>query len=395
MKHRVSKLVGTFWRQAFMYGLVVAGVISVLFYQLGTLVPSFSLPELAARADANSFYKIVDNPLFLPHKLIQYSFMKVLGEAGTFWMRSASALCALVIIVLFFDIIRSWYSRRIAFMGGALLLTSAWFLHFARLGTPQIMFACSVGLLWVGMKLKSASAPRIRTILASIAIVIACLYVPGLPWLIIPMLIWQRKLIRFELSKIPRWVASLTILGVLIGLTPLVYAFVKDPMLIRDWLMIPARVDIGYFWTNTWHQPIWFTLRGPNLPVYWLGRVPMLDSFSLVMGILGVFVLSRYHLLDRVRAVVAIILLALFLTIFNGWTALVIALPMIFIVVSAGVALFLQQWFTVFPRNPLARFVGVAIVSFVVALACTYNLRHYFIAWPRTPETRAVFSERP
>lgn len=121
----------------------------------------------------------------------------------------------------------------------------------------------------------------------------------------------------------------------------------------------------------------------------------MLDSFSLVMGILGVFVLWRYRLLDRVRAVFVIILFAMLLTIFSGWPTLLIALPMVFVVISTGIALFLQQWFTVFPRNPLARVTGVMIVSFVVLLACTYNMRHYFIAWPRTPDTKAVFTEKP
>lgn len=394
MKHRVSKLVGTFWRQAVLYGLVGLFVGAVLFYQLGTLIPTFSLPELAARADANSIHKIIDNPLFLPHKLMQYAFLW-LGQNGAFWMRAVSALWGLAVVVIFFDIIRSWYSRRIALMGGALLLTAPWFLHFARLGTPQIMFAMTIGLIWVGMKLRSVSSPRIRTILASIALIMICLYVPGLAWIIVPMLFWRRKLIWSEMTKIPRWVRAIAVIGIMVGLAPLVYSFVKDPMLAADWLMIPTAINLGYFWTNTWHQPVWLILRGPALPVYWLGRTPMLDIFSLTMGVLGIFVLSYYRLLDRVKAIIVIILLSMVLTVFNGWTTLVMALPMVFIVISAGIALFLQQWFTVFPRNPLARLVGVSIVSFVVVLACVYNVRSYFIAWPRSPETRAVFTEIP
>lgn len=394
MKNRVSKLVGTFWRQTVLYSLVCIVVIGVLFYQLGTLVPSFSLPEIMARADVNSFNKILSNPLFLPHKLMQYVLIRF-DYTGAFWMRSVSALWGLGILVIFFDIIRGWYTRRVALMGSALLLTSAWFLHFARLGTPQIMFATSIGLLWVGVQLKSTTSPRIRTLLASIVILMCCFYVPGLAWIIIPMVVWQRKLILSEMSKIPRWILALVLLGIVVGLLPMAYAIYNNPIIVRDWLLIPSKFDPGAYWANLWRLPVWPVLRGPDLPVYWLGRVPMLDSFSLVMAVLGIYVLSHYRLLDRVRAVVAIIGLALILTVFNGWITLAIALPLIFVVISAGIALFLQQWFTVFPRNPLARFVGISIVSFVVLLACTYNLRHYFIAWPRSPETVQVFNQQP
>lgn len=390
MKKRVSNLVGVYWRQILGYSLVVAFVITVLWWQLGTLVPGLSAPEVLARGSADSIRKIIENPLFLPHKLVQFAFIQ-LGHPGAFWMRSASALFGVLILVIFFDIIRSWYSQRIALMSTFLLLTSAWFLHFARLGTPQVLFACSIGLLWVGMKLRSHSAPRIRTILASILIVGASLYIPGLAWLIIPLLVWQRKLVAKEFSKIPKVLAAFTMVAIIVGIAPLLYGLLRHPELIRDWLMIPHHLAISGWWSNLWHLPFWLTLRGPQMPVYWLGRVPLLDSFSLVMFVLGIFVLSRYRQLDRVRAIVGIIALALVLAVFAGPVALTIALPLIFIVVAAGVALLLQQWFTIFPRNPLARTVGVLMICFVIGLAGYYNLRSYFVAWPRATPTKQAF----
>lgn len=390
MKKRVQSLVGDFWRQILGYALALAVVIGVLWFQLGTLVPGFSLPELAARTDADSIRKLIENPLFLPHKLVQFIFIQT-GQTDVFWMRTASVLFAVLILALFFDIIRSWYSQRVALMGTFLLLTSAWFLHFARLGTPQILFAFSIGLLWVGMKLRSHTAPRIRTILASIVIVAVSLYVPGLPWLIIPLLIWQRKLILKEFSKIPRVLAFCTGALIAIGMAPLVYGLIMHPGLIRDWLLIPHSIALGQWWSNAWHMPFWLTLRGPQMPVYWLGRVPLLDSLSLVMFVLGIFVLSYYRDLDRVRAIVAIILFSCILGVFVGPVALTIALPLIFIVITAGIALLLQQWFTIFPRNPLARSVGLLMICFVIGLAGYYNLRSYFVAWPRAIETKQVF----
>jgi hypothetical protein len=55
------------------------------------------------------------------------------------------------------------------------------------------------------------------------------------------------------------------------------------------------------------------------------------------------------------------------------------------------VALLLQQWFTVFPRNPLARLIGVLMVSLLVVLSAYYNTRHYFVAWPKNSQTEQVF----
>jgi len=53
----------------------------------------------------------------------------------------------------------------------------------------------------------------------------------------------------------------------------------------------------------------------------------------------------------------------------------------------------LQQWFTVFPRNPFARSAGAILMTIVVLLAAYNGFSQYFIAWPNTPETKAVFTE--
>lgn len=395
MKQSIGRAWGTFWHNYLVYVLVGALIIALLWVQLGSLIPGgyYSQPELLARIDASSLNRLLANPLFLPHKFLQYLLLSA-GLNSPFWMRSVSALFGLVIVVVFYDIIRSWYSRRIAYMGSWLLVTSAWFLHLARLGTPTIMFCTSIALLWVGMRLRSVTTPRVRTIFASIIALLTCVYVPGLVWAILPMLWWQRRLIWREFAKIPRALVAVTWLGVGLALAPLVYGLVRTPSLVRSWLYLPQAWEPSVWLSNLWHIPSWMAFRGPDLPVYWLGRVPLFDVFSLVMLLLGAFVLNYYRLLDRVRAIVAIICLSLILAVFNGWIALAIGLPLLFVVISAGVALFLQQWFTVFPRNPLARGFGIAIVSFVVLLAGAYNLRAYFVAWPRNIETRQEFIYR-
>ena len=390
MKRRIVKLWGNVWRQAAAYVAIGIVVVGMLWWHLGTLLPGLSRPEVLARSQADSFMKLLDNPLFLPHKVIQYLFIRS-GHMGAFWMRTASVLFGLAILLLFYTIVRNWYSRRIALMSSFLLLSSAWFLHFARLGTPQIMYASSLGLIWVGIRMRSSRAPRIRTVLASIIIILSCMYVPGLVWLVVPLLFWQCKLIWNELRKIPKKISFPSLLVMVLGLLPLGFGLAKHPNLIRSWLYLPSHFNLGQIWSNLWHLPFWLVWHGPNMPVYWLGNLALFDIFSLVVLGLGIFVLAHYHSLDRIRVGALIILIALIGTVLNGWVALTIALPVIFLIISSGVALLLQQWFTVFPRNPLARAVGIAMVGLIVLLSGYYNMRHYFVAWPRNSETKQVF----
>lgn len=75
-----------------------------------------------------------------------------------------------------------------------------------------------------------------------------------------------------------------------------------------------------------------------------------------------------------------------------GIDAIYIA-PFLYIIAAAGIALLLQQWFTVFPKNPFARSVGVVLISICISASVAYNLHRYFIAWPHTPEVIREFQQ--
>src|SRR5665647_518804 len=128
MKRKLQRAILHAWSTSAFYigsALVIGGF---LLYRLGTLVPGLSAVELAARASASSGKLIIKNPLNLPHKLIQYGFISF-GLTGAFWMRLASVIFAIIIIVGFYRIIRTWYSVRVALLTTFLLLSSPMFLH--------------------------------------------------------------------------------------------------------------------------------------------------------------------------------------------------------------------------------------------------------------------------
>ncbi len=70
-------------------------------------------------------------------------------------------------------------------------------------------------------------------------------------------------------------------------------------------------------------------------------------------------------------------------------------IPVLYIVMANGIAYMLQSWFTVFPRNPVARTLGVVLLTIVVVVSCSYQLQRYFIAWPAAEATKpALISNR-
>ena len=115
-----------------------------------------------------------------------------------------------------------------------------------------------------------------------------------------------------------------------------------------------------------------------------------MDLFSGAMFAVGVynyylrFAMTRTKFLLWLSGVLAI-LIALFSL------PTITLIPIVFVVVIAGITLLLQQWFTVFPFNPIARYVGLGLVIIATGLSCWFQLNRYFIAWRYNPTTQAVY----
>jgi hypothetical protein len=106
--------------------------------------------------------------------------------------------------------------------------------------------------------------------------------------------------------------------------------------------------------------------------VYWYFFLRRLDRTKLLLGgLVGGAILSALSI-----------------------DALPILLPFIYLLAGAGMTLLLQQWFTVFPRNPLARNIGVGLIAVLLAFVGYYHMHRYFVAWPHTPETKQAYSLR-
>ncbi len=382
------------WLKVIGYGLAGLIVSFLLFFRLGTLVPNFSLSEQTAIANANKARKIADNPLYAPHKAIQWSIQRA-GFHGTGAMRSVSAVYGAISIVALYVLLRLWHTERVAVFGTALFAASSWFLHTARLATPEILSAIFILVTLSITYLSAYSKKRSPWLLLLLVITVAGgLYVPGVVYVLMPILVWKSGAIKSLVLKVK---LKYTLLIGVIGaacLVPLAYAFVRDFGLIKDWLLIPENFPtVRDLIHNAVSIPAILLVQAPSDPVLGLGNLPLLDAFSGIMFVLGLYYWERQLSMMRLifGVITAFVVLVLLAAINSRETLGMLLLPISYLVIISGIIVLLQQWFTVFPRNPLARSVGIAAMTVVIGLTALYHISRYFIAWPNTPETKEAF----
>ncbi len=390
MKNRVLTYVGQKWQQYLIYGAALAAATSVLLFQLYKFAPYASPSEEAARDSARTFVQLIDNPLFLPHKVLQL-FANIIGMDSLLVSRGISALFGLIAVLFFYRVIRTWYTSRVALLGSGLFVTASWFLHTSRMATPTVLYLLSIALIWAGLRVVGNNQRQITLFLIG-GVTIFLLFVPGFVWLLLAAAIWQRKRIVQEIKRLRKPLAAALAFGTLIVIGILGQAFARDPSLLLTWLGAPETFVAKDAASNFLLTPYYVFVRAPYNPEIWLGRLPYVNiAITLLFG-LGSFVMYRSIALDRIRALLGILVIGSLLAALGGPVSLVIVLPLICVAATAGIALLLQQWFTVFPRNPIARGFGVLCVSMLVAFSAGYSMYQYFEAWPRNPDVQEVYT---
>lgn len=378
------------------YTLGIMAMLGILSYRLRYLVPGFSEPEKLAIAASRSVQMVLENPLYAPHKVLQYIMAK-LTHTGFIAMRGISVLITIGVLVLFFYTVRRWFSFRIALISTFLFATSSWLLHIARLATPDIM---SLGLMaaiaygtWLPFNTKR---PRLALALG-VGLCIWLLYTPGMVWFVLLGAMWQRKTITQVVRRSKAWTV-ITATSVIALVAPLLYALARDTSLIPTYLGLSSlTVDqLVHGAKQLALLPVHLLAVGPQDPVRWLGRMPLIDLFAAVMAVLGAYnYFQQDRKLDRYKLLLGGLVLSSLLACFGGVVGLYILLPFIYLLVASGVAYMVEQWFKVFPSNPFAKILATGLLVGALLAVSFYHINHYFIAWPQAPITKSTFSQQP
>lgn len=375
----------------FGFAVGVITLAALLLYKLGSLVPGLSTAELQTRASSMSITTIVNHPIYLNYNLVQWVLIHF-HKYGVFTTRLVSALIAAICVYLVFYTISKWYTLRVAILGTLLFCTSAWFLHIARFATPSVLYLSVISLIAYGTWIKYTNKHDLALFLG-VLLAITLLYVPGMVWYLLLGLIWQRKAV-LQLIKSASNVTVISSFFLVLLLLPLGWGIYKDHHIINDLLALPrafpAPLQILKNLLQVPKQLIWYV---PSSPETWLDNIPRLNVFLIAMLIVGCYSYFYRSRLDRSKMLAGTLIVASILVGLNGPTFISLLVVPIYLVIAGGVALMLQRWFKVFPKNPLARSIGIIIIVSVIVLSVAFDLKQYFIAWPNSPATRVTYNK--
>jgi hypothetical protein len=395
MRLRTDKLrntVATYWQPTVFYGLLIVFFGALLWFKLGTLVGGYSPDELAALKASNSLRHILENPINAPFALLAYLFGSIpFGSEGMFPLRAAATAFGLLTLTTFYWLARHWHGERSAIFGTTIFGCSAWFLHTTRLGTPEVLLFLLLALAAASVWLKRTHSRLV--LIGGLVLAAALLYIPGMIWMVLIGAVWQGKVI-MRLFKKRLWFMVGGSVGFTALLAPLGLAIYKSPELAKVVVGLPQQgwPQITDVLQRLAHVPYNLFVRGPLDPEHWLGRLAVLDAFTMVMFALGLYLYIRHFRLVRAKLVGAALIVGTLLIGLGGAVNLSILIPFIYLVAAAGMGFLLDRWQKVFPRNIIAQGVGVGLISLAVVASSWYGLRHYFVAWPNAPATKQVFT---
>lgn len=388
---RILNFFSLHWRLV-LVGVGVACVLAtLLFYNLGDLTPpQYTAAELTSQQQSSSVKTVLQNPVDAPYKALVWVGIK-LGHHSVLVTRVAAALCAVVVAGLFYWIVSVEYSRRTAILSAIMLVSSSGFLHIGRYGSGLILQMASLVLIGSVLLYRKTRHETLAVYLMVIVLA-SCLYIPGMVWLELTGLLLLRSHALSALKKLNnphRWLVL--VYGAVLVL-PLLWASVSEPSVMRTLSGLPSSVPtLPHVFKELLHLGSSVVYRGYWPADYWLHAAPLLTLAELGLLLAGLAVMVtrpmlRLHYFTVCMLVVLGILVAL-----GGSVTIAALIPLMYLAIAAGTHYLLDQWLTIFPRNPVAKFVGVSLVSFVVAFSAFYHLRAYFVAWPQAPETRAVY----
>ena len=392
-KHRSRFIQFLRTRSRLLLGLGVIAVIvgALMGFRLGTIVPGLSPLEHATAQMTYGWHGVVARPFDLPLNLARSAVFVTLGHQSAALLRLPNVVFGILTIIVFAVLIKYWHGTRTALFATALFATSAWLLHVSRLASSDVLYLLAIPLLLIIQLAMLRASSRALVFYGSLAVCGLLLYIPGLVWLVLLSLFWQRAAIRDGWQYFSRfWQRSLYILTGLVWLPLLIWRLASITQL-KIWLGLPPTINIAQIGRQLFFVPVHLLGRGPNDPQRWLGHAPLLDAFSLVVVVAGIWFYAQHYRAVRTRILLSYSIVGLILVSLGGSVGLSLLVPLLYVIGATGLAYLLHEWLAVFPVNPIARRLGITLIALAVAVSCIYNLRAYFVAWPHDRATLTTF----
>lgn len=372
--------------------LIGAGLFCLLYlFRLGSLVPGLSDNEQAAAGGSRTLSAIIHDPLYGPHKIIQLGVKSVFGSTPTS-LRLASVIFVGLFLISFYLLAARWFGRLISLAGFALLAATPWVALLGRNAAPSIMLLTPIAAIlcyyWFS---RGQGRLKFRWLFFCICMALT-LYIPGLVWILLAGAIINRRSLLTVLSRLNLLWQTTGLLLFAGLLAPLAWAFVSAPSLVRSWLLIPAALPgAGTLAKEAGWATSSLILRTPGHIEWLVGRLPILTVMTTALIVFGIYAMSQQarQKLYVIACMVGFGWLAA--TLNDSLVYLTLCLGPLLILAAAGLRFLFLQWQSVFPLNPLPRYLAYGLIVAVAVVQGIYGLRTVLYAWPNTPETQATF----
>jgi hypothetical protein len=381
------------WRGSAL-GLSLAVIAYLLYFsRLSSLPAGYSAGEVNTYTDASNWHNILNSPVNLPYKVLAWISI-IVTHHNALATRIVAAIIGTITAILFFAVVRAWCTYRAAFLATVLFTTSAGLLHFARLGSGDILQMSTLALLGFALWYRKQREHRIIIAYLIIILFVLLWYVPGMIWFELIGLIPLRVTIRSQIRHIKLMHRIGLVVVFLACLAPLGRAAVKRPELLQRLIGLPEHLHtLTRFGDNLWHAAFGIVVHSNGNPLFWVGHAPLLDTVEVIFALLGGYYVYR-EVSGRRVFMFGSTLIGLILVSLGGSVTFACLVPVLYLFIATGIDRFLDSWLTVFPRNPVARIGGIGIVCLMLAFSVLYQVRTYYVAWPNAPATQRVFDHR-
>lgn len=375
--------------------LALATLGGLLLYRLGSLTGGLNAIELQTATTTYGWHSLYQQPLYLPLNLLRSIIYSLASNHSQLIIRLPNAIIGAMTVIVFAWLIRMWHGTRTAILGTILFATAAWILHASRLASYDVLYLLLLPALLLSVAAMQRHSNKATVFYGSLLLWGALLYIPGAIWLVALTMFWERKAIKRGWQTFNGWRQHL--MYVISGLlwTPLIAIFISKPSILREWLGLPAHLSSPLNLAKQLKDVfIHLFYHGPSNTAIWLDRAPLLDIFTLVMVMLGIYFYVLHWRVGRSRILLSYFLLGTVLVSLGGAVSLSTLIPLLYICAATGIAYLLHEWLQVFPVNPFARTLGIGLVVSVISLSCLYNMRAYFVAWPHNTTTESSYRTR-
>lgn len=390
------------WKQVTLAALVAVPLFVFFAYKLTSLTPGVSGSELNIIQNVlDQHVSLLDafrNALWLPYNAILFGLQYVADTNNVIaLLRGVGVVFAILSVLGMFKVLRYQHSLIVAILGTISFATSTSLLIVSRVISPEILYLLPIIVLslWVDCYKERNNA----TTLAIALLIPLLLYIPGMVWLLLALAIVSNRTISRTIRYVsPGYVMSLFgIAAVLIS--PLVLSLVwpaEGTSALSILRNIGGLPEVFPEWsslaTNALELIRNLFFIGSGEAMHFVGNAPLVSFFVGITFFIGVIDSIHKISLDRSKLLLSWLLVGSVLVILGGVTIAFLIIP-VFLASAYGIRYFFDEWFRVFPKNPLAKTVGLSLASIVLAISVVYQFMSYYIAWPKTQSVKNTFNQ--